>query len=137
MRQGYPSANLVHKHSEQDDSLVIESLQHLALAATTDKQTIAQLVEANAKLTDSIRKLTEKLAQALQTIATLTGLSDSSSTKTKSKSQQKFDLQMDPVGYCWSHGYKVKLGHCSATCTRKNEVIKMLQQELILWVAVL
>ena len=27
---------------------------------------------------------------------------------------------MDPVGYCWSHGYKVKLGHCSATCTRKK-----------------
>ena len=27
---------------------------------------------------------------------------------------------MDAVGYCWSHGYKVKLGHSSATCTRKK-----------------
>ena len=27
---------------------------------------------------------------------------------------------MDPVGYCQTHGYKVKLGHNSATCTRKK-----------------
>ena len=27
---------------------------------------------------------------------------------------------MDPVGYCWTHGYKVKQGHKSATCTRKK-----------------
>ena len=40
--------------------------------------------------------------------------------KFKSTNQQKYDSQMDPVGYCWSHGYKVKQGHNSATCTRKK-----------------
>jgi len=28
---------------------------------------------------------------------------------------------MDPLGYCWSHGYKVKLGHNSATCSSKKQ----------------
>ena len=62
--------------------------------------------------------MSEKLAQTLQTITTLTG---SSAQKPKTNTQLKFDLQMDPVGYCWLHGYKVKLGYySSATCTRKK-----------------
>ena len=116
MGQGYHSANFVQQDNE-DDSLLVESLQHLALAATTDKQNIVQLVESNAKLTKNIGKLSEQLAQALQTIATLTG---SSAQKPKTNTQLKFDLQMDPVGYCWSHGNKLKLGHSSATCTCKK-----------------
>ena len=127
LTQGYHSANLADDQNDQNDTQLVEALQHLALAATTDKQTIAQLVEANAKLTDSVGKLTEKLAQALQTVTTLTRsttdsptASKSSTNKSKSAPQQKFDHQMDPVGYCWSHGYKVKLGHSSATCTRKK-----------------
>ena len=26
----------------------------------------------------------------------------------------------DPLGYCWSHGYKCKHGHSSATCNKKK-----------------
>ena len=132
MGKGYHSAHLVQQDTEQEDSLLVESLQHLALAATTDKQTIAQLVEANAKLTENISTLTDKLALALQTVAALTGstvasaptklngLPGTSTPKTKSTNRHRFDLQMDPVGYCWTHGYKVKQGHNSATCTRKK-----------------
>ena len=72
MGQEYHSENLV-QHNTEDDSLMVESLHHLALAATTDKQTIAQLVKSNAKLTESIGQLSEKLTQALQTIAALSG----------------------------------------------------------------
>jgi len=43
MGQGYPSANLVQQDHIEDE-LLIESLQHLALTTTADKQTIAQLV---------------------------------------------------------------------------------------------
>ena len=53
------------QNNTQDDSLLVESLQHLALVATTNKQTIAQLVEANTKLTENIEKRIDKLAQAL------------------------------------------------------------------------
>ena len=27
----------------------------------------------------------------------------------------------NPNGYCWSHGYKVKIGNTSATCTTPKE----------------
>ena len=110
------------RQNTDNDALIVEWLQHLALAATTDKQTVAKLVESNAKLTENIGKLSEKLTQALQTIATLSESANKGSSvpKPKTTNQHKFDLQMDPVGYCWSHGYKVKLGHNSATCTRKK-----------------
>ena len=90
MGQGYHAANLVQQETENDNSLLLESLQHLALVATTDKQTIAQLVEANAKLTDNISKLTDKLAQALQTVATL-----SNSTVNKTSSRTKYGWRCD------------------------------------------
>ena len=48
----YHAANLV-QHNTEDDSFLVESLQHLALAATTDKQTIVQLIDSNAKLTET------------------------------------------------------------------------------------
>ena len=116
MGQGYHTANLVQQ-DVIDDSLLIEPLQHLALAATTDEQTIAQLVEANAKLTESVTTLTAQLTQTLQTVATFTR---NASLRGKAYTQLKFDLQMDPVGYCSSHGYKVKLDHTSATCTSRK-----------------
>jgi len=28
---------------------------------------------------------------------------------------------MDPKGYCWTHGYRVRVGHNSFTCTNKKE----------------
>jgi len=88
MGQGYHNANLVQQ-DHNEDALLLESLQHLALAATTDKQTIAQLVESNAKLTENVSTLTAQLAQALAT-----------APKPKSNAQMKYDQQMDPVGYC-------------------------------------
>jgi hypothetical protein len=27
----------------------------------------------------------------------------------------------DPQGYCWTHGWKVKLGHSSGTCSQRKE----------------
>ena len=35
--------------------------------------------------------------------------------------QTQMDWQMDPTGYCWTHGYKVQYGHNSATCTYKQK----------------
>lgn len=41
MGQEYHSENLV-QHNTENDSFLVESIQHLALAATTDKQTITK-----------------------------------------------------------------------------------------------
>ena len=48
------------------------------------------LVQANVKLTNSVGKLTEKLAQASQTVATLMDSNNLSLAKTKSTTQQLF-----------------------------------------------
>ena len=126
MGLGYHVANLVEENNSREDSLIVKSLQHLALVATMDKQTIAQLVAANAKSTNNIGKLTDKLVQVLQTVATLTNLTEIT-TPTNIKGIQgtlvtkaKSDLLMDPIGYCLTHGYKVKHGHNSTTYTRKK-----------------
>ena len=29
-----------------------------------------------------------------------------------------WEASLDPNGYCWSHGFKVKMGHTSMTCTK-------------------
>jgi hypothetical protein len=33
----------------------------------------------------------------------------------------KWEANLDPIGYCWLHGCKVKLGHNSATCNKQLE----------------
>ena len=130
MGQGYHSANLVQQDHTEENELLIESLQHLALAAPIDKQTIAQLVESNAKLIDNVSTLIAKLTQALQTVATLTG---ALAPKRRSNTQMKYDQQMDPVGYCWSHGYKVKVGYIVQHALARILVIKSMQRELTSW----
>ena len=30
-----------------------------------------------------------------------------------------WEKKLDPNGYCWSHGYKVKIGHNSRTCHKR------------------
>ena len=117
MGQGYHAANLVQQENDKD-LLLAESLNHLAHAPTTDNQTIAQLVKSNAILTTSIQTLSKRLEQAVNIIAVLSGAANNHfpTTKHKTNAQPKYDLQMDPVGYCWTHGYEVKLGHNTATC---------------------
>lgn len=34
--------------------------------------------------------------------------------------KRKYDPPWDPIGYCWSHGYKVKRGHSSAKCPNRK-----------------
>ena len=42
-------------------------------------------------------------------------LSNNTTTNTRSRLWLK-DMDCDPRGYCWSHGYKVRKGHTSKTC---------------------
>ena len=32
----------------------------------------------------------------------------------------KWEANLDPNGYCWSHGYKIKMGHSSMTCNKQQ-----------------
>ena len=96
-------------------------LDNLAAAATTEHTTLTQLVENNATLTASVTSLTASVA-ALTAAYTLlaagkppnpAAASSAPSTRTRTKPAVN--------GYCWMHGFRVKVGHDSATCKHKGE----------------
>ena len=90
-------------------------LDNLASAATTERTTLTQLVDNNATLTSSVAALTASVT-ALTTAYTL--LASGGSTAQQPQ-QQRLKAGLDPNGYCWTHGYHVKIGHTSATCTNQ------------------
>jgi hypothetical protein len=116
------------------------ALDNLAMAATTDRDIVAQLTQANQALTAANRALTSQLQQALNTNAVLANNLQARQQPTAPTTQpppntpttnnhqrpgrQPFDrtawvANLNPQGYCWSHGYRVQNGHNSATCKGK------------------
>jgi len=98
---------------------VLRYLDNLAAAATNEKTTLNQLVEANANLTASLATLTSSLASLT---AAFTLLSTGKPMPTPPPAAPKNrNRNLQPNGYCWTHGYRVGLGHSSKTCTNKAE----------------
>ena len=101
-------------------------LDNLAAAATTEKTTLTQLVENNATLTASITSLTATVA-TLSAAYTLLAAGKpapshpTANTQTRTKDTNKKPGYLAVGGYCWSHGYRVRKGHDSATCREKKE----------------
>jgi hypothetical protein len=71
--------------------------------------------------------LTEQLKTALQTNATLVKSLGNTTPKDvvkKPGERKPLDYEawkktLDPMGYCWTHGYNVACGHTSLNCTGK------------------
>ena len=104
------------------------ALDHLALAATTDREVVHQLAQANEQLTLTNKTLTEQIQQLLKTNATLVNKMGNNTTipppSTGTNGRQPFnkaswEAKLDPKGYCWTHGYRVLLGHNSTNCKGK------------------
>jgi hypothetical protein len=101
----------------------------LALAATTDREVVHQLAQADEQLTITNKTLTEQIQQLLKTNATIVNKMGSTNTthppSTGTNGRQPFDKaswesKLDPKGYCcWTHGYRVLLGHNSTNCKGK------------------
>jgi hypothetical protein len=103
---------------------ITSALDNLALAATSDRDSVALLTSANQQLTAAVKTLTEQLKQALATNATLASQIGKTSTPATPNGRQRFDraafeANLDPVGYCWTHGYRVTVGHNSIGCKGK------------------
>lgn len=101
-----------------------EYLDNLAAAATTEKSTLQQLTEANATLTTNVATLTANIT-ALTSAYTLLaahlgGAAPPTVPQQATGKKKKQRTPLDPNGYCWSHGYKVGVGHNSSTCTNKR-----------------
>jgi hypothetical protein len=87
-------------------------LDNLASADTTECTTLNQLIETNASLTTTVATL-------MASVTALTAAYTLLANKTPSATQQpktgtpaaRPKIGLDPNGYCWTHGYRVKLGH--------------------------
>ena len=117
------------QESELGDKMV-SALDNLANAAVQKNDTFEQLVLSNKTLTESIRSQQDEIKKLLAIITALS-TSDCESGRTPSGGGKTSTapgasgggggIPWDPVGYCWSHGFKIKMGHSSATCENKRE----------------
>ena len=102
---------------EMGDKMV-SALDNLANAAVQKNDTFEQLVATNKTLTDTNKRQQEDNRKLLAIISALSTKQAGTSFKTATGKDGRNgkDFQWDPTGYCWSHGYKVKVGHNSSTC---------------------
>lgn len=96
-------------------------LDNLAAAATTERTTLAQLIENNATLTASITSLTASVASLTTAYAILAGGTNTGSGRQQPRSSTRKPSYLAVGGYCWTHGYRLRKGHDSATCKEKAE----------------
>ena len=104
---------------EMGDKMV-SALDNLANAAVQKNDTFEHLVAANKTLTDTNKRLQEDNRKLLSIISALSGKTTINTSATTSHTGGGSDVNWDPNGYCWSHGFKVKVGHSSATCKKKH-----------------
>ena len=98
LQAGYHQANMMEN---SDTSEFMNAFQNFAHAATTDKNTITHLVEANANFVESNKILTNKLAEAIHKLNLRSQVSNNNKqSKGFSTKQTQNDCQMDPMGYC-------------------------------------
>ncbi len=104
-------------------AMMAKSLDNLANAAIQKNDTVEKLVTAN-------KKLAKALANANATIAQLCLPNPPNPLSTPSRSTMNnrcpshwsaVKPDWDPTGYCSTHGFKVKRGHTSTTCTHQQD----------------
>jgi hypothetical protein len=108
---------------------ISNALDNLALAATTDRDIVAQLTKTNQQLTTTNTLLTEQLSKSIATIAQLVKKLEQNNNTSMPKNptnpgrhrmtRAEWEANLDPNGYCWSHGYRVQKGHSSEHCGGK------------------
>ena len=97
-------------------------LDNLAAAATTERTTLTQLIENNATLTASVTSLTASVASLTAAYALLAaGKTSNPTAATPTTGAARTRAKPAVNGYCWTHGFRVKVGHDSATCKHKGE----------------
>ena len=111
-------------------------LNNLADAATADKDHIQQLtstndqlVQINATLSTQIQTLQEQNTKLMAQMTELMKMMTSGGAPRPPKNtgqpnppaNPKPRADMDPKGYCWTHGFKTNKSHSSKTCQRRDE----------------
>jgi hypothetical protein len=128
------NTNQTNFHGANSAIDLTTAIDSLAMAATTDREVMAQLTHTNQQLVATNQQLSAQLQQATLALAQLQNTTKTSPTippttkpaGTTRGPRPPFDhaawmLSLDPMGYCWTHGYRVVRGHNSQNCSRKNE----------------
>jgi hypothetical protein len=103
---GYHSANTsVGKTEEQMADATIGALANLATASAADRDVVAILTEANARLAKQLEDNSNELRELKALIK---------KERTEKRGQRSFNPS--PYTYFWTHGYKVAKTHTSLSC---------------------
>jgi hypothetical protein len=105
------------------------SLDNLANASIQKNATIDNLVATNAALSKAIQDIQRTLATMMTAhtpapgapaLTTPPGQPTGNTPPARPSHWTTVKPAWDRTGYCWSHGFKVKLGHNSCTCTSRK-----------------
>ncbi|KAL7477013.1 hypothetical protein ACHAW6_002834 [Cyclotella cf. meneghiniana] len=104
---------------------LINGLDNLANTAVQKNENIKKLILMNQQKDQVIASLTKSLEEEKRTNSTLLAIISGARLRSgggdgnfQRTGVEKWEANLDPNGYCWSHGYKVKMGHSSMTCTK-------------------
>ncbi|KAL7479026.1 hypothetical protein ACHAW6_004771 [Cyclotella cf. meneghiniana] len=104
---------------------LINGLDNLANAAVQKIETVKKLISMNLQKDQVIASLTTSLEEEKLTNSTLLAIVSGTSFRSGGGENSfqrtgggKWEANLDPNGYCWLYGYKVKMGHSSMTCTK-------------------
>ena len=98
------------------------ALDNLALEETADRNIVADLIAINKKLVETNTPLVAQVKSLVATNALpVNPQGTASPNKPPSATNTRESFPLDPTWYCWSHGYKVRKGHNSRTCGRKQQ----------------
>ena len=94
------------------------------IAASSEKDGVAQLIADNKKWTKSNKTLPAQLLTQTTTIVSLIQTGDRNHGKTTQEKAEarrnKYEPKMDPREYLWSHVHKVIHTHIIKTCTNSK-----------------
>ena len=101
----------------------VTTLANLATATTSEWTAFITLTTTNTDLARHITTLTAHLVTAQGKITTLTAQlatksGGSGNCNNHSNPSTGNFTGLDPKGYCWTHGWRVRKGHSSSTCSK-------------------
>eukprot|EP00804_Cyclotella_cryptica_P023861 CCRYP_018685-RA/>CCRYP_018685-RA protein AED:0.12 eAED:-0.15 QI:0/-1/0/1/-1/0/1/0/255 len=119
---------------------LVTGLDNLANAAVQKNETVKKLITMNQQQDQVIVSLTKSLEEEKRTNSTLLAIISAAGPKATTGNNNSnlagggtWEKKLDPNGYCWSHGYKVKIGHNSLTCNKRLRDTRKMRHELTQW----
>ncbi len=110
------------------------SIDNLANGTIQKNTTIKNLVATNATLTKAIAdiqlSITQMCVAGIPTSPTLTATAPLTEASVRPSHWSNTKPAWDKVRYCWTHSYKVKVGHTSTTCSLSGPAISPVQPGL-------